>query len=186
MEVGMLIIREVHSMIIRKAGPDQFNDIMNFYYDIIEDIGDSKDSAGWTRDVYPSADMVKDSIDKGELYLAMENSKIVGAMVLNHEYNDEYNNCDWPTKADADEISVIHILGVHPSYRRKGCAAKLVQFAMDHGRETGQKVIRLDVLKGNLIAEKMYPDMGFNYVMTLPVFYEDIGLKDFELYEYPL
>ena len=47
-------------------------------------------------------------------------------------------------------------------------------------------MIRLDVLKGNLIAEKMYPEMGFKYVMTLPVFYEDIGLKDFELYECPL
>ena len=173
-------------MIIEKAMPDQFQDIMSFYYDIIEDIGDSDDSAGWTKDVYPSPDLIKEYIDKGELYAAMEDEKIVGAMVLNHEYNDEYKNCKWPTKADDDEVIVIHLLGVHPSYRRKGCARQLVRFAMDHARQNRQKVIRLDVLKGNIIAEKMYPDMGFRYLETLPLFYEDIGWKEFELYEYPL
>lgn len=41
-------------------------------------------------------------------------------------------------------------------------------------RDRQQKVIRLDVLKGNLPAKKLY---------TLPMCYEDTGWTDYELYE---
>ena len=59
----------------------------------------------------------------------------------------------------------------------------MVQFAIDAARENGQKVIRLDVLKGNVPAEKLYAERGFKYLHTLPMFYEDTGWTDYELYE---
>ena len=46
--------------------------------------------------------------------------------------------------------------------------------------------MRLDVLKGNLPAEKLYPGLGFEYIETRPMFYEDVGVMEFELYEYGL
>ncbi len=48
------------------------------------------------------------------------------------------------------------------------------------------KAIRLDVLKGNLPAEKLYSGLGFRYLHTLNMFYEDTGWTDYELYEYTL
>ena len=45
------------------------------------------------------------------------------------------------------------------------------------------KAVRLDVLKGNVPAERLYKDMGFRYVDTLQLFYEDTGRVDFDLYE---
>ena len=45
------------------------------------------------------------------------------------------------------------------------------------------KAIRLDVLKGNAPAERLYTSLGFVYVDTLKLFYEDTGRVDFELYE---
>ncbi len=58
--------------------------------------------------------------------------------------------------------------------------------AYDKGRSEGMKAIRLDVLKGNLPAEKLYSGLGFRYLHTLNMFYEDTGWTDYELYEYTL
>ena len=173
-------------MIIREAEPKQFQAVRELYYDIIDAVGDSGDSVGWKRDIYPAPDFLFDSIRRGELFIAEEGDTIVGAMVLNHLSNEEYQSFDWPTQAEESEITMIHALGIRPSCRGKGCARQMVRFALDHARENGQKVIRLDVLKGNVAAKKLYTGMGFRYLHSLPMYYEDTGWTDFELYEYPL
>ena len=55
---------------------------------------------------------------------------------------------------------------------------------MDIRQAEPDKAIRLDVLKGNLPAEKLYTGLGFKYLHTLKMFYEDTGWTDYELYEY--
>ncbi|MBQ4016799.1 MAG: GNAT family N-acetyltransferase, partial [Oscillospiraceae bacterium] len=89
-------------------------------------------------------------------------------------------------RAEETEVTVIHALAVRPTCWRKGYAKQLVRFAIDYARDHHQKVIRLDVLKGNRNAGKLYTGMGFRYLHTLPMFYEDTGWADFDLYEYPL
>ena len=173
-------------MKIIKAESDQFKEVREFYFDVIDGIGDTVDSVGWKKDIYPAPEFLKDSIENGELYIAEEEGTIVGAMVLNHQSNDEYNKFEWPTRADESEVTVIHALGILPSERGKGYAKQMVSFAIDFARKENQKVIRLDVLKGNTGAKKLYSGLGFRYLHTLPMFYEDTGWTDFELYEYPL
>ena len=80
----------------------------------------------------------------------------------------------------------IHALGVYPHYVGQGYAKELVGFAIKYAKENNQKSIRLDVLKGNVPAEKLYSSMGFKYHCTLPMYYEDIGLTDYEIYELSL
>ena len=46
------------------------------------------------------------------------------------------------------------------------------------------KLMRLDILKCNLPAEKLYPACGFQCVDTVTMYYEDTGWTDFEMYEY--
>jgi len=173
-------------MIIRKADPDEFQAVRALYHAVIDRIGGSRDSVGWKKDIYPSPEFLKDSLRNGELFLADEGGTVIGAMVLNHRYNEEYRTFPWPTQADDSEITVIHALGVHPLYRGRGTAKQMVRFAMDYARAHQQKVIRLDVLKGNRHAEKLYSGMGFQYLHTLPMYYEDTGWTDFKLYEYLL
>lgn len=173
-------------MRIVKADSGQFQSVRAFYHAVIDGVGESTDSVGWKKDIYPSPDFLKDSICNGELFLATEGETIVGAFVLNHQYNSEYRMFQWPTEADDKEITVIHALAVHPACTGRGIAKQMVQFAVDFARERQQKVIRLDVLRGNLRAEKLYTGMGFQYLHTLPMFYEDTGWTDFQLYEYRL
>ncbi len=173
-------------MRIQRANSKQFQPVRAFYHAVIDGVGDSTNSVGWKKDIYPSLDFLKNSIRNGELYIAAEGETIVGAFVLNHQYNSEYRTVQWPTKAEDAEITVIHALGVHPAHTGKGIAKQMVEFAVDFAREHQQKVIRLDVLKGNLRAEKLYTGMGFQYLHTLPMFYEDTGWTEFQLYEYRL
>ncbi len=67
-----------------------------------------------------------------------------------------------------------------------GFGRQMVQFAIKLARETGKKAVRLDVLSGNLPAQHLYEGLGFHYVDSMKLYYEDTGRMDFDFYEYSL
>ncbi len=75
---------------------------------------------------------------------------------------------------------------MHPDFSGQGIAAKMLEKVFSIAREQRQKAIRLDVLRGDVPAERLYTFMGFQYIDTVSMFYEDTGWTDFELYEYRL
>ena len=173
-------------MIIKRADPGQYSEVRAFYHSLIDAVGSSTDSVGWKKDVYPAPEYLMKTIRNGELYIAFVSEQIAAVMILNHESNEEYQKLQWPTEAEPDEVTVIHALGVDPLHTGKGYAKAMVKFAIETARRNEQKVIRLDVLKGNAAAKQLYSGLGFQYLHTLPMFYEDTGWTDFELYEYRL
>ena len=173
-------------MIIEKAIIEQYEAVRAFYHSLIDGLQDSIYDIGWKKDIYPEPEYLRSSITKGELFIGIIGGQIIAAMVINHESNEGYQNVDWPTKANADEVMGVHALGVYPHYDGQGYAKELVGFAIKYAKENKQKSIRLDVLKGNVPAEKLYSSMGFKYHCTLPMYYEDTGLTDYELYELSL
>lgn len=59
---------------------------------------------------------------------------------------------------------------------------KLFEIAKDR---SNSKII-LDVVKGNLPAEKLYQKTGFKYIGEKTEFIERIGKVDFNIYEYSI
>lgn len=173
-------------MKITKAETAQYGDVRAFYHTLTDAMSELPYGAGWIKDVYPAPEYLRDSIGAGELYVGTEGDMIVSAMILNGRCNESYRAFTWPTEAGDGEVAVIHALGVHPSRFRRGYAAEMVKYAVELARRNGRKVIRLDVLKGNLPAERLYSGLGFRYLHTLPMYYEDTGWTDYELYEYRL
>ena len=169
---------------IEKCNLQDYLKVRSFYHSLIDEMKDSEFYIGWKKDIYPSPEFLKESIEQGNLYIGFEQDQIAAAMILNHECNDSYERFQWPTQAEKEEVMVIHALGVHPLYSGKGYAKQLVEFAIKIASENSQKVIRLDVLEGNVPAEKLYKSMGFTYLHTLPMYYEDTGWTNYELYEY--
>ena len=176
----------LYHMEIKRAKVNQFIAVRAFYDAVIDGISSTGDSVGWKKDSYPTSDFLMDSMQKGELFVAKENGMIIGAMVQNHQASDEYKKVQWSVQAEDSEVTVIHALAVHPSYQGRGNAKQLVQFVIDCARRNRQKAIRIDVLPRNRRAKALYTGIGFQYLHTLPMFYEDVGWTDFELYEYPL
>ena len=64
-----------------------------------------------------------------------------------------------------------------------GC---MVQYAIGTARSQGCRALRLDVLGGNVPAERLYTGQGFARRGTVRMFYADTGWTDYGLYEYLL
>lgn len=171
---------------IRLAKENEYEQVKAFYYSLIDAMQDAEYTPGWKKGVYPSDAYLMDSICQNELFIMTEDAQIFSAMIVNHEYNESYEKAKWPTDAKPEEMTVIHALGVHPDFTGKGMAKEMVAKVISLARQQGQKVIRLDVLGGNIPAERLYVHMGFHYVDTILMYYEDTGWTDYKLYEYGL
>ena len=167
---------------IYQARVDETEEIIDFYYDIIDHQDEREFGPMWTKDVYPTRGDLAGDVENGAMHIGRVDGRIACAAVITG--NDEiYDDVDWPTKVSPEEVGVIHLLVVHSDFTGRGVAKKLVSYCADVCRTQGRKVIRLDVLKGNLPAERLYPKCGFKLVAEQQIFYEDTGLADFLLYE---
>lgn len=168
---------------IRTADKNDYGSVRDFYYSLIEAMEDSEYRPGWEKDVYPTQEFLIQSIENNELYVGRADGQIVSCMILNHKYNEGYGGVRWSIEASNSELLVIHALGVSPMYAGKGIAKQMVRRAVDVARENNVKTIRLDVLEGNVPAEKTYTKMGFVYLDTIQMFYEDTGWTNYKLFE---
>ncbi len=157
---------------------------MKFYHDLIINMSEAPYSPKWQIGVYPTDDAICSFVGKGEMYVAESEGEFVGAMVINSDTNEGYKGTEWRTDAAPGEYAVIHILGVKPSRGRSGIGSAMVREAIRLAKEQGMKAVRLDVLSGNLPAEKLYLKHDFEKVASTRLFYEDTGWCDFDLYEY--
>lgn len=171
---------------IRKAAPADHEAVRDLYDGLIDGMAGSRYLPAWKKGIYPSEEFLRASLGNGELYTAWAGGTMVGAIILNHACTPGYEAVSWAVDAEPEEVSIVHALGVSPSFQGKGVAGEMVRGAIRLAKEAGQKAIRLDVLPGNLPAQKLYTAAGFRYMGTVKLFYEDTGLTDFLLYELPL
>jgi len=168
---------------IKPAQMAEYDIVETFYRTLIESMRDSEFSPEWEVGVYPTEKFLRDAITEQTLYLASLKESLVGAMILNHEYAPEYENVKWQIDAGRDEIMIIHALGVSARHQGRGIAKEMVSSAIEICKNSSFKAIRLDVLRKNIPAAKLYLSMGFKYIATIKIYYEDTGLTDFQLYE---
>lgn len=157
-----------------------------FYDDLTDAMADAPYPPGWRKGVYPTQAFLDASIAHGELFLAELDGVLTGCMVLNHAYNDGYAAVTWAADVPDAQLLVIHALGVHPAFARRGIAQRMVQYAIGTARPQGCRALRLDVLGGNVPAERLYTGQGFARRGTVRMFYDDTGWTDYGLYEYLL
>lgn len=170
-------------MIIREANHEEFSSVMKFYYDLIDGMKSSQYKSGWIKDVYPTGKFIQDSIMKSELIIAEIDNNIVGVMIINHDSTKGYEKMKWKTEGTKDEIALIHAFGVSPNFQKQGIAREILTYVIKRSKEMKIKAIRLDVLASNKPAQKLYTTVGFDYIGTIQLFYENTGITDFLLYE---
>ena len=174
---------------IRIAATADFNHIMEFYNKIIEDMDqleDSQGKPGWKKGIYPNESFIHRAIESQSMWINMREGEIIAALVLNQECADGYERAKWQVKAKPAEIAVLHAFAVSTAYQKQGVAKQTLTQMIEKCRTGGLKALRLDVLKRNLPALRLYESARFVYVDTVQLFYEDTGLTDFYLYEYML
>lgn len=169
---------------IRIATTDDYYQVIDFYYSLIDELKDAKYSPGWKKDIYPTQEFIIHSIENKQLYIGEQDGQIASCMVVNHEYNEGYKDVRWSINVKELELFVIHALGVRQVFSGNGIAKQMVQHVIKIAQESSLKTIRLDVLSGNLPAEKAYMKIGFAYQGKTQMFYEDTGWTEYKLFEY--
>ena len=121
------------------------------------------------------------SFKREELYVLADGGDIAACVIANAEKVDGYSDAPW--QIDSDEVSVLHVLAVHPDHRGQGLARRLVENVIEQERKVGKKALRLDVIENNTTAEKLYQKLSFQYIQTKTLYYDVVGEMTFKLYE---
>jgi ribosomal-protein-alanine N-acetyltransferase len=69
----------------------------------------------------------------------------------------------------------IATIAVHPDFRQRGIGKALLKTGMDAAYAEGARIYHLEVRAGNLAAQKMYTDFGYEIVGRRPKYYQDNG-----------
>ena len=173
-------------MRLRKATPGEFPTIRAFYWRLIDRLSGTPSTIGWKKGIYPSDAFLKESLAAGELYVMDGPKGIWASVVANSRWNEGYEGQPWILNCTCDEVLVPHALGVAAEYQGQGIGKAVVRELIRMARQTGKRTIRLDILGGNIAAEKLYTSMGFQQIAEARMFYEDTGWTEFILYELPL
>ena len=173
-------------MIVRNAVIKEIDKVMKFYGEVTDALKGSRKGPGWVKGVYPSYELVKTSAENGELYVAVLDEAIAGALILNHDSNEGFADVPWNVNAGPDQAAILHAFAVSPEYRGKGIGKDMLRQMVKSSREKGEKAIRLDVLVENIPADRLYEAAGFCRIAKKKLYYHPIGERDFWMYEYAL
>lgn len=171
---------------IRPAAIDELQAVYQFYAEVCAAQASDEYGPGWHIDLYPSREDLREYMEKQELLLGFSGDRIASALVLTGREDELYADVAWAVPAADDEVSVLHLFAVHPDFRGKGVSTAMIGAMLETAAKQGKKAIHLDVVKGNLPAEKLYRKMGFRFACELPVWYVDTGDIVVRLYEYDL
>ena len=64
--------------------------------------------------VYPTRADAAKALSKGALHVYDENGDILGSIIVDRNQPDEYETIDWPNRAPAEKVMVIHLVMVCP------------------------------------------------------------------------
>ena len=168
---------------ITRATPTDLAAVWQLYVDVCVQQAHDTYTPQWTQGVYPTEGDIRGHIEAGDLYVGWADGSPAAAMVVTMHEDSEYTEVPWPTPAAPDKVAVIHLLAVHPRFRGQHIGAELVREAIRLAREAGMQVMHLDVVTGNLVASRTYTAEGFTLACIHPIFYEDTGRINFEMYE---
>ena len=171
-------------MIIRKAKPTDAAPALSFYHDLIDKLKDRPIRPTWTKGVYPLLSDLETAISQSNLFIALENDRIIGAVIVTDKEDESYQRVTWGI--DTDRVAVIHLIASDPDLHGHGIGRRLLEKCREIAEERDAEAIRLDTLPYNTPARRLYESFGFEYRGELEIFYPSAGRVPFAMYEYLL
>lgn len=153
----------VKKMIIRKCTQADIGAAGAFYDKVVEYLDAHINYPKWMYKVYPSEEFVRDMTREGSQYLCMEKDSVAAAFVLNTDPQGNYGKGHWTRDLPEGSYMILHTLAVDPALSGKGIATRVIDYCIAKGKEEGYKALRLDIVPGNLPAEKLYLKNGFSF-----------------------
>ena len=156
------------SIIIKPAEKEEAEKIYDFYRVVCRALENEVYSPLWQFGAYPCLQDIENHINNKNLFIAVRGSEIVSAMAaINH-----------------GRYSSLHLFAVLPECRGTALAEKMLQKLIETAKKRKNTKIILDVVKGNVPAEKLYRKIGFTCTGEKYERIERIGNVCFSVYEY--
>ena len=162
---------------------DYFDEVVNFYNQLIDDMSDNPYFPCWRKNIYPDNALLLEMLDKGSFYAYIKESRIAGIICLNESCDPESKCGKWNVDVKEDEVYFIHLLAVSKDFQGQGISKKLIDEAIKIAKENNKKALRLEVSDNNIPAIKLYENKDFVYINDIKVTYSEDASMVFRLYE---
>lgn len=110
-------------------------------------------------ELYPAEIDFLDDISKGNLYVAIEDEKLVAIYVISGEYDDAYKSAEW--KYTDETAYILHRFCVSPHFQNRGLGKSILDHIEEQIRDMGYMSVRLDVFTENPYAQRLYRHNGY-------------------------
>lgn len=151
----------------RKAVMNDIDRIVEIYDEILSETEKGRMTTDWVRNVYPTRESAKASIQCGDMFVEEDAGQIVAAAKINQEQVAEYAGADWRYDVPKDQVMVLHTLVVSVGKAGKGYGSKFVAFYEKYALEHGCHYLRMDTSVNNLNARALYKKLGYEEVSVI-------------------
>ena len=114
----------------------------------------------WDENYPQEQDFIGD-INKGDLFVAIREDKIVGFICINRDEPEEYTGLNWSLVEDA---LVVHRMAVDPGLRKAGVGSELVKFADELAAANQVRYLKTDTYSLNTNAQGLFQKLGYAFV----------------------
>lgn len=149
---------------IRKAVKEDISGIVKIYDAILDNEETGISHVGWVRGVYPTRATAEEALEKGTLFVCVDEGEIVAAAKIDGNQVPEYAACTWEYDVPDDQVMVLHTLAVDPACPRRGYGREFVKFYEQYALENGKPYLRIDTNERNTVARAMYKKIGYREV----------------------
>lgn len=161
-------------LMIRKATESDIPAVAEIYAHILANEDPAKPATGWLKGIYPVEATARAALGRDDLFVCIEDDKVVASAIINRTQVDVYADCKWSLECEDDEVMVLHTLTVEPACAGRGIGRKFVAFYEDYAREHNCKALRIDTNAVNITARGLYSKLGYTEVGIVPCVFNGI------------
>lgn len=176
----------MRSLRLRKTSIEELDQIRELYWKLLDSSPKYGQILQWKKNIYPNDGDWTAYIRKGEMYLILQETDVIGAVAVTNGQSEEYRKIHWTVKIEDQEAAVVHLLMIVPEYQGQGAATAALDEIIKLAVTKKKKAVRLDAIGTNVPAQKLYEKYGFVNCGTAQEYYESTGETKFIFYEYVL
>lgn len=110
---------------------------------------------------YPNEKVFRQDISNHDLFVAILDDQLVGAVVINALLPPEYKGMPWKTSPNT---YTYHRMMVDPDLQGRGIATAIFQFIERRGRNMGLMSLRVDTNEHNKKMRSLFEKFNYSYV----------------------
>jgi len=163
--------------VYKKVSENELDKIFELYKTCRKDL-ENKGIFQWD-DNYPTQELLKENIKKGNLYKIEKDNELVGTFVLNTKVDEFWSEIDWQN----NNFLGLHLLAIKPKYQGKGLGKKVLDFSEQKAKDEGYESLHLDVFSKNPAALNLYKNRGYKKVGKLYFEFKPVNNRIYYCFE---